>query len=79
LSVGIALGSSAQIALFVAPVLVMASYFIGPSPMSLDFWPGAIVMMLFATLTASRCAVSRCARIVRSPIATYRAWGKRAQ
>ena len=53
LSVGIALGSSAQIALFVAPVLVMASYFIGPSPMSLDFWPGAIVMMLFATLTAS--------------------------
>ena len=53
LSVGIALGSSAQIALFVAPVLVMASYFIGPSPMALDFWPGAIVMMLFATLTAS--------------------------
>ena len=53
LSVGIALGSSAQIALFVAPVLVMASYFIGPSPMSLEFWPGAIVMMLFATLTAS--------------------------
>lgn len=53
LSVGIALGSSAQIALFVAPVLVMASYYIGPSPMSLEFWPGAIVMMLFATLTAS--------------------------
>ena len=53
LSVGIALGSSAQIALFVAPVLVMVSYYIGPSPMSLEFWPGAIVMMLFATLTAS--------------------------
>ena len=53
LSVGIALGSSAQIALFVAPVLVMASYLIGPGPMSLEFWPGAIVMMLFATLTAS--------------------------
>jgi Ca2+:H+ antiporter len=53
LSVGIALGSSSQIALFVAPVLVLASYVIGPSPMDLQFWPGAIVMMLIATLTAS--------------------------
>jgi len=53
LSVGIALGSSSQIALFVAPVLVLLSYVIGPSPMDLQFWPGAIVAMLFATLTAS--------------------------
>ncbi len=52
LSVGIALGSAAQIALFVAPVLVLLSYVIGPSPMNLQFWPGAIVMMLIATLTA---------------------------
>ncbi|OUC50141.1 calcium:proton antiporter, partial [Eggerthia catenaformis] len=36
LSVGIALGSAAQIALFVAPVLVLLSYFIGPEPMSLQ-------------------------------------------
>lgn len=53
LSVGIALGSASQIALFVAPVLVILSYFIGPTPMSLDFWSGAMVMMFFATLTAS--------------------------
>jgi Ca2+:H+ antiporter len=53
LSVGIALGSAAQIALFVAPVLVLASYAIGPAPMSLQFWPGAVVMMLIATLTAT--------------------------
>jgi Ca2+:H+ antiporter len=53
LSVGIALGSASQIALFVAPVLVLLSYLIGPSPMSLQFWPGAVVMMLIATLTAS--------------------------
>lgn len=53
LSVGIALGSSSQIALFVAPVLVLLSYVIGPSPMGLQFWPGAVVMMLFAALTAS--------------------------
>jgi Ca2+:H+ antiporter len=53
LSVGIALGSSSQIALFVAPVLVLLSHVIGPTPMSLDFWPGAVTMMLLATLTAT--------------------------
>jgi Ca2+:H+ antiporter len=53
LSVGIALGSAAQIALFVAPVLVLLSYVIGPRPMSLQFWPGAVVMVLIATMTAS--------------------------
>jgi Ca2+:H+ antiporter len=53
LSVSIALGSAAQIALFVAPVLVLLSYVIGPAPMNLQFWPGAVVMMLIATMTAS--------------------------
>lgn len=52
LSVGIALGSASQIALFVAPVLVLASYAIGPSPMDLQLWPGAVVMILFATIAA---------------------------
>jgi Ca2+:H+ antiporter len=53
LSVGIALGSATQIALFVAPVLVLASYVLGPSPMTLQFWPGAVAMILLATITAS--------------------------
>jgi Ca2+:H+ antiporter len=53
LSVGIALGSASQIALFVAPVLVLLSYFLGPTPMDLQFWPGAVVMMLIATMTAA--------------------------
>jgi len=53
LSVGIAMGSASQIALFVAPVLVLLSYVIGPSPMGLQFWPGAVVMILVATITAS--------------------------
>jgi Ca2+:H+ antiporter len=53
LSVGIALGSAAQIALFVAPVLVLASYVIGPTPMTLQFWPGAVAMILIAAMTAS--------------------------
>jgi Ca2+:H+ antiporter len=37
LSLGIALGSSIQIALFVAPMLVLASYFIAPQPLELSF------------------------------------------
>jgi Ca2+:H+ antiporter len=53
LSVGIALGSASQIALFVAPVLVLVSYLIGPMPMDLRFWPGAVVTMLIAAVTAA--------------------------
>jgi Ca2+:H+ antiporter len=52
LSVSIALGSAAQIALFVAPILVLLSYVIAPAPMNLQFWPGAVVMVLISTLTA---------------------------
>jgi Ca2+:H+ antiporter len=37
LSMGIALGAAIQIALFVAPVLVLASYFIAPEPLMLSF------------------------------------------
>jgi Ca2+:H+ antiporter len=37
LAVNIAVGSSIQIALFVAPLLVFLSYFVGPSPMDLRF------------------------------------------
>jgi Ca2+:H+ antiporter len=53
LSVSIALGSAAQIALFVAPLLVLLSYVVGPAPMGLDFWPGAVVMMLIAAISAA--------------------------
>jgi Ca2+:H+ antiporter len=53
LSVGIALGSASQIALFVAPVLVLASYVIGPMPMNLQFWPGAVAMILTAALVSN--------------------------
>jgi Ca2+:H+ antiporter len=51
MSVGIALGSSSQIAMFVAPVLVLLSLLIAPAPMDLQFWPGAVVMVLISTLT----------------------------
>ena len=40
LSLGIALGSASQIALFVAPVLVLLSYVLGPAPMDLRVLAG---------------------------------------
>jgi len=51
--VGIALGSASQIALFIAPMLVMLSYLLGPAPMDLQFWPSAVVMILIASMTVS--------------------------
>jgi Ca2+:H+ antiporter len=49
LAVNIAIGSSAQIALFAAPVLVIASFFIGPFPLAFvlnGFEIGAIVLAI---------------------------------
>jgi Ca2+:H+ antiporter len=53
LSVGIALGSSSQIALFVAPVLVLLSLFIAPVPLDLRFWPGAVISVMIGTLAVA--------------------------
>src|SRR5712675_1733303 len=53
MSVSIALGSASQIALFEAPVLVLLSYFVGPKPMDLQFWPGAVTMVMISTVTAT--------------------------
>jgi Ca2+:H+ antiporter len=47
ISLGIAIGSSLQIALFVAPVLVFASYFFG-SPMNLEFSLPEVVAVIAA-------------------------------
>src|SRR3954451_15532444 len=58
MSVSIALGSASQIALFVAPVLVLLSYVIGPKPMDLQFWPGAVTMVMVSALTASFITIS---------------------
>ena len=52
LAVNIAIGSSAQIALFVAPVLVLASTFIGPGPMPLVFNGFELGAMVLAVLIA---------------------------
>ena len=53
MSVSIALGSASQIALFVAPVLVLLSYVVGPAPMNLLFWPGAVTMVMISAVMAT--------------------------
>ena len=53
LAVNIAIGSSAQIALFAAPVLVLASFFVGPNPMALVFNGFELGAVLLAILIAN--------------------------
>ena len=54
LSLGIAVGSSVQIAVFVAPVLVLASYAIGPSPMNLVFTPPEVLAVALAVIISGQ-------------------------
>ena len=54
LSVNIAVGSSAQIALFVAPVLVLLSFVLGPHPMALVFNGFELGGILLAILIATQ-------------------------
>jgi Ca2+:H+ antiporter len=53
LAVNIAIGSSAQVALFVAPVLVLLSFVVGPHPMALVFNGYELAGMLLAVLLAN--------------------------
>ena len=56
LCVGIALGSCIQIALFVAPVLVLASYFVAPQPLELAFSRPEIGSLFMAVLIGALVA-----------------------
>jgi Ca2+:H+ antiporter len=56
LSLSIAIGSSVQVALFVAPLLVLASLAVGPSPMSLSFGGGGVLTVLLAVLITGQVA-----------------------
>lgn len=53
LAVNIAIGSSSQVALFVAPVLVIASFLIGPHPLALVFNGFELGAILLAVLIAN--------------------------
>jgi Ca2+:H+ antiporter len=52
LSVSVAVGSSLQIALFVAPVLVLTGWLLG-KPMDLDFNPFELVAVVVSVLIAN--------------------------
>jgi Ca2+:H+ antiporter len=56
LSLSIAIGSSVQVALFVAPVLVLASFFVGPEPMNLAYGGGGVLTVLLAVLITGQVA-----------------------
>ncbi len=56
LALGIALGSGAQIALFVAPLLVFLSFFFGPHPMDLNFTPFEVLAVVVSVIILSYVA-----------------------
>jgi Ca2+:H+ antiporter len=56
LSLSIAIGSSVQVALFVAPFLVLASLFVGPTPMDLAFSGGLVLTVLLSVLITGQVA-----------------------
>ena len=56
LSLGVAIGSSIQIALFVAPVLVVTSLFVGPEPMNLIFTPAEVLAIFLAVIITNEIA-----------------------
>jgi Ca2+:H+ antiporter len=57
LSLNIAIGSSLQVALFVAPVLVLCSYVVGPKPMDLLFTTLEIVAITFSVAIVALIAL----------------------
>jgi Ca2+:H+ antiporter len=54
LALSITVGSSIQIALFVAPVLVLASQFLAPTPMNLVFTPAEVLAVTISALIAGQ-------------------------
>jgi Ca2+:H+ antiporter len=53
LAIAIAQGASVQLALLIAPALVLLSYFVGPEPMALVFSPGLVVSVLLAVMISN--------------------------
>jgi len=56
LALSIAIGSSVQVALFVAPVLVLLSNVVGPAPMDLVFRPGLVFAVFLSILITAQVA-----------------------
>jgi Ca2+:H+ antiporter len=54
LALSIAIGSSIQIALFVAPILVLASYIVAPAPINLVLTPAEVLAVTFSVVIAGQ-------------------------
>ncbi len=50
LAMGISVGASTQVVMFVAPVLIFASYLVGPKPLDLYFVPFEVIAIVIAVL-----------------------------
>ena len=57
LSIGIALGGSIQVALFVAPLLVLVSFIYGPRPMDLVFTIPEVLAVVVAVYISGQVSV----------------------
>lgn len=57
IAVTIAIGSSSQVALLLAPVVVFMSYFIGPSPMDLVFSPLEVLAVILSAILVNFVAL----------------------
>ncbi len=57
ITVTIAIGSSSQVALFLAPVLVFLSYFIGPQAMDLVFTPLEVLAIILSAILVNFVAL----------------------
>jgi Ca2+:H+ antiporter len=56
LALSIAIGSSVQVALFVAPLLVLLSYVVGTAPMDLAFTGGLVLAIFLSVLVTGQVA-----------------------
>jgi len=56
LSLSIAIGSSVQVAIFVAPVLILVSLVLSPRPMDLAFPAGLVLIVLLSVLITGQVA-----------------------
>jgi Ca2+:H+ antiporter len=56
LSLSIAIGSSVQVAVFVAPVLMLVSLVLGPAPMDLAFPAGLVLVVVLSVLITGQVA-----------------------
>jgi len=50
LTIAISVGASTQVVMFVVPVLIFSSYFVGPKPLDLQFVPFEVVAIVIAVL-----------------------------